>query len=497
MIGSHAKLLTKHFMPRTDDLPLFPLMHTGLPRFVTETLREVGVPTAPLPRVPLIANGCGRFVLFDSRNASSVARVQKAVPLGSQPIDLAAILTCLDETEHASPLGPQNVLAKCVEHIKHELEARGGVWLRTADFPFPYHSAMCAAIGYVAGVEPAEVVPNLPQKMLPRLSHFISTRSRLDQLSFWCGQPGADLGWLVEPDDVGSSRRKTLSHWSTRIERFREAGMTVRGLMLTSAGLRWPAVRDLSALGFSYSGQPDRGNACQTDSLSGSARGDWVRLGMLPAADAVTTALRDYAIESPRRAATGTDVRLDTAHVLAPEAGELFDSLDKPERGEALHEYVRAHYLAGSPLFLLFTAGGHSLDQALRTFQSAAARCPLMWQPTIGEFVRWWRLRKQLAVQVWRRDGGYEISVRDGVSENMPWAIEIWKGNHVATLPLKQAEMRVAEEGLVFTRAETKSCSGISLAPHHPLAPRAKLLFSKSSCQDDSHSSHFSHGKDS
>lgn len=483
-------------MPVSEDLPLLPLMQVGLPRLLTETLREVGVPTAPLPRVPLMANGCGQFVLFDSRNATSVSRVQKASQLGLQPIDLAAVLTCLSDAEHASPVGPQTVLAKCVEFVKHEIESRGGIWLRVADFPFPYHSALCIGIGYPAGIEASQVVPNLPPKMLPRLSHFVSTRSRPDQLTHWHGLPGADLGWLVEPDDVESSRRKTLTHWTTRIERFREAGVSVRGLIQSSPGLHLPAARDLAPLGFGYCGQPNRFPPCQSAGLTRDADSDWILLATMTASEAVTAALRDFAVESPRRTTRVADVRLDSAHVPAPQTGEQLAYLSDPSRSESLHEWVRAHYLAGVPLFLVATAGAPSLGTALRQLQTAATRCPLMWQPTVGEFVRWWRLRKQLTLQVWRREGTYEIQAQGDVVDSVPWAIEIWKGNHVATLPLKQAEIRVAEEGLVFTRAETKSCSGISLAPNHPLAPRAKLSFSKSSCQDDSNS-HFSQGKDS
>jgi hypothetical protein len=484
------------FMTVSAKLPVLPLMHVGLPRVVADTLREVGVPTAPLPRVPLIANGCGQFVLFDSRNASSVSRVQKSTELGLQPIDLAAVLTCLTDAEHASPVGPHTVLMKCVECIKQQIELRGGVWLRIADFPFPYHSALSVAIGYPAGVESADEVTHLPQRILPRLSHFVSSRSRADQLTHWQSLPGADVGWLVEPEDVESSRRKTLTHWTTRIERFREAGVAVRGLIESTAGLRLPAVRDLAGLGLVYSGQPDCVPLCQSSAISREADGDWVRLATMSARDAVAAALRDFAVESPRRSTGGADVRLDVAHVLAPEASELFSSLSDPACIETLHEWVRGHYRAGVPLFLVALAGGPSLGTVLHRLQSATTRCPLMWQPTLGEFVRWRRLRKRLKLQVWRRSGSIDIQSETDLVDSVPWAIEIWKGNHVASLPLRQPEIQVGEDGLVFSRAETKSCTGISLVPNHPLSPRAKLSFSKSSFQNDSQS-HFSHGKDS
>jgi hypothetical protein len=483
-------------MAATHELPLLPLMQAGLPRIVTATLREVGVPVAPLPRVPLMANGCGRFVLFDSRNAAGVSRVQKAALLGLQPIDLAAVLTCFNDAEHSSPVGPQTLLAKCLEFIKHEIESRGGVWCRTADFPFPFQSALSVAITYADGIDSAAAMAQLPQKMLPRLSHFVSTRARSEQLMHWQERSVGDIGWLVDPGDVESSRRKTLTHWTTRMERFRERGLTVRGLIASVNGLRLPAVRDLAELGLGFSGQSDGGPPCQSTALSRDADGEWVQLATTPATDAVTTALREFGAESTRRIPNAPDVRLDTAHVLAPEAGELFASLSDPARSESLHEWVRVRYCAGLPMFLVAPAAVPSLGLALRQFQAAATRCPLMWQPTLGEFVRWWRLRRELSFQVRRRDGAIEILSQSAVIENVPWAIEIWKGSHVATLPLRQPEIRVAEEGLVFSRAETKSCCGISLVPNHPLTPRAKLLYSKSSCQDDSNS-HFSHGKDS
>lgn len=123
-------------------------MLAGVARPVSDLLRETGLPTAPLRRMALAASGTGRFVLFDSRSTRSKLRARLARGQGLEPIDLAKYKPSLEvpkpslwRSASRGELLEQPAVARAfVEHLKLELEARGGLWVRMADFPFPYHA---------------------------------------------------------------------------------------------------------------------------------------------------------------------------------------------------------------------------------------------------------------------------------------------------------------------------------------------------------------------
>lgn len=138
-------------MSAHDHLPLLPLMLAGVARPVAELLREVGLPLALLPGVALAAEGVGRFVLYDSRSTRSSLRARRAKGQGLQLIDVARFKPVFNvprpslwRREHKQALIEQTAVARTlVENLKSELEARGGIWLRIADCPFPYQQILC------------------------------------------------------------------------------------------------------------------------------------------------------------------------------------------------------------------------------------------------------------------------------------------------------------------------------------------------------------------
>lgn len=135
-----------------DHLPLLPLMLAGVARPVAELLREVGLPLAPLPGVALAAAGTGRFALYDSRSTRSSLRARRAKGQGLQLIDVAKFKPVFNvprpalwRRERKQALIEQTAVARSfVENLKSELEARGGIWLRVADCPFPFQRITCA-----------------------------------------------------------------------------------------------------------------------------------------------------------------------------------------------------------------------------------------------------------------------------------------------------------------------------------------------------------------
>jgi len=151
--------------------------------------------------------------------------------------------------------------------------------------------------------------------------------------------------------------------------------------------------------------------------------------------------------------------RAETQSRGAPDAAWIrFSTLNLPPADRFL-EWVGEHYQSGCPLFLSTTTARIKLVKELLRLSGDAGRCSLMWQTSFGEFARWWACRRKLKLQVWRTKAGHEIHAT-GDFTAFPWAVEIWRGNHRATLPLRQAEVAVPDEGLVYLQSPKRNPAG-------------------------------------
>ncbi|HEY2249588.1 MAG TPA: hypothetical protein VGH74_00960, partial [Planctomycetaceae bacterium] len=401
-------------MTEPAKLPDLPLMLAGVPRPVTELLREAGIPAEALPDVPLFAAGTGRFVLYDPKNSRSAARARRAAAHGLKPIDLRALMAGpgngmpgdFDELslEHETDwrlAGECAAARNFLEQLKTAVESHGGAWVRLADYPFPYQSAICVGVEHVSDdlADFAQVARALPGMA----THFMSSRLRADRLTDLAQSAGADLGWQINAADCESSPRRTLSHWTTRLERFAAANLVPSGLAFSGERDNTPGINKLWQLGLRYSCHQSPGVACRAE----------IQLRALPGA-----------------------------------AWIRFSTLTLPP-ADLFLEWVAEHYQSGCPLFLAATTARIELVKELLRLSGDAGRCSLMWRTTFGEFARWWAQRRQLKLQVWRTGSGHEIHA-SGDFGAFPWGVELWRGNHRATLPLRQTEVAIADEGLVY-----------------------------------------------
>ncbi|MBI3861496.1 MAG: hypothetical protein HY290_06340 [Planctomycetia bacterium] len=413
-------------MPEPLKLPDLPLMLAGTPRPVGELLREAGVPAEPLPDVPLFASGTGRFVIFDSRNTRSAARARRAASQGLSCIDVQSLLPAASEADSLSLdheteqlLAAESATARSfLDGLKAAVEQLGGAWVRIGDYPFPYQSAI--AIGIQHHSEELADFSDIAAALPRQATHFVSSRLRADRLAHLAAAGPADLGWQITADDRESSSRRTVSHWATRLARFAEAGLCPEGILLDAPWKNAPRTNKLLELGLRYSCQISPGIACRADSRS-RIPGDpaWIRFSTL--------------------------------------------ALPPPER---FLEWVGEHYQSGCPLFLATTTERLDLVQELLNLSSDARRCSLMWQTSLGEFSRWWALRRQLRLRVWRTDTGHEIHAT-GDFGRFAWAVEIWRGQHRATLPLRTAEFVVPDDGLVYSQSLKRAPAGCTTPGEH------------------------------
>jgi hypothetical protein len=399
------------------QLPELPLMLAGIPRPVESLLREAGIPAEPLPQIPLLAAGTGRFVLFDGRSPRGAARARRAAAQGLRPIDIQEFLPAADEFAPRNevpgdwrPATQRSTARAFLERLKAGVEARGGAWVRLADYPFPFQSAICLGVEHLseelAGF--AEIAATLPGKA----THFVSSRLRPDRLAYLSQAGETDLGWEILPEDYERSPRRTLAHWKTRMERFAAANLQPSGLALRQEASPTLGISRLLRLGLKYSCLTSPGSACAAESCSQPVESPWIRFSTLP---------------------------------LPPR--DLFV------------EWVGEHYQSGCPLFLSATTERLDLVQELLRLAGDAGRCSLMWQTSFGVFSRWWALRRQLRLQVWRTDTGHEIH-STGDFGRFACGVEIWRGNHLATLPLRNCSLFVPDDGLLYLQSAKRNPAG-------------------------------------
>lgn len=144
--------------------------------------------------------------------------------------------------------------------------------------------------------------------------------------------------------------------------------------------------------------------------------------------------------------------------------GEEFESIRTAGFGRCLETVsndhsaalVRDHYIQGRPLFL------HDADEE----PAAEAvidpqQFPLLWSTTPEAFSAWWLFRQSLHVRVRRRRRGYRIEC-DGDCDRFQPMLEIWRGTHLASIPLSAREMDVEENGLAFRREPHRHPAGFT-----------------------------------
>lgn len=457
-------------MVRHSDLPLLPLMTAGLAPALVRWLRLVGLPVTELSRMPLSAEGPGRFVLFDSRVGTSIARMKAGRRLGLYPLDLAEIEAAIPGglaklTDHESgivrALDERELLRRFIDELKLRLESAGGVWARLADYPHPYRAALSVA------VDQPDLLRWLPAP-LP-ITCFVDTRLRDEDLKGLLLVPSVEIAWRVTAADVEATPRKTTTHWQTRRERFARAGWPVAGLKLVEPVAGLPRSGDLGRMGFAYTART----------------GPWDLATIRSAADAgpeplalsverVTGENGQIGCDRSSWIALGADAsrwqRLDTAHVLhpAPVASgpvgpvrHLADRLRSPE----YQEQIRRRLRAGEPV-LLDLPGSDVDEDALVALRAAGQAAPLVWSCALATFARWQKLRMQTRISVWRRDFGYEVHAESPLSGDATVGVELWRGHHMANLPLTREILDIPDQGLLFQTPET-SPAGWRSAPTH------------------------------
>ena len=431
-------------MLELSTLPDLPLLLAGLPQQVQNLLQAVGVPAQAYSA----GNAdVGRFVLFDSRRPHSVQQARQARRAGRRPIDIA------DCGWPAENLGPNDSVrpfaARFIQRLKEDLETQGGLWLRIADFPFPYQSALCVSLSYGRAGDDDEL-PELDGTLeiqksfaltgtpFPPVTHFVPSQLRGEALLRLRRSGFNELGWTADEDSLESSVRRTQSHWNTRQQRFLAAGLTVDGLWLAADESVLPGIAALNNLGFVYSAT----NVAEQQPATLTTVSNWTRF------DVVT---HDQWLQSsrstfPRLIAASGD---GSSHVLSP----------VPVRSPVTQALAAADR-RGRPVFWHAAATEPQLSTQFTELFTAAAALPRLWLTSHRQFARWWMQRMELQVRVWKEAVGYSLQFRD-LGACVP-AVELWRGQHRAVLPMTQPRVTVHDAEVAFVYAHNYSPGGLA-----------------------------------
>jgi hypothetical protein len=86
---------------------------------------------------------------------------------------------------------------------------------------------------------------------------------------------------------------------------------------------------------------------------------------------------------------------------------------------------------------------------------------PLLWRARPSDFSQWWQHRNHLEVRLWQTPTHYRVDCPKLHPSFCP-VLEIWRGNHLASVPLRSESIVVRKDGLVFQHQPTRHPAGFT-----------------------------------
>ena len=459
-------------MPSTDSrFALLPLVLCDVPPGLIIALGQEGVPTVLVPPLHTQASPSlrrGRFVLFDKRTTSAGLLAERLAPdqvaidvdryRGGDTVDpfealvdtegepIAWSVRGLQVVERMARFDKAAIRRQLVDRVRRDVVASGGVWARLASFPFPYRSAFNLRVDLDENQPEDYARFALARKPIDDCStHFVSTAAY-----------GALPGVLADLRRVDAQSHGHFHHV------YRDAASNRRNLerahaVLIQAGFaapvgfagphgRWNAGLDriMEEMGYRYSSDFQLG---YDDRPSFPWLGDrFSKVLQIPVHPLCEGAFFE----------AGGTARDVSDHLVAT---------------------VRSAIEAGEPAFVY----GHPearlgrYPRIVSALSDAVAGEALVWRTTLTEFARWWtwRLDRKWSVLLGDDD---RISIQfDEVDPKFPLAVEVVRGDHVATVPIQSSTLRFPRSALVYEKRNVRFDRPESTAIRPPRGVKASI----------------------
>ncbi len=439
-------------MSTDRDTPLLPLVLHEVPAALRRALGQEGIPA----RVYRPGPAQGRFLLFDSRRSPTLR-----VGPGQVTIDVAALrelhredpFEALEDLRadrfqwHIGGLALHEEIARVdkrilrrtiLDGLRDLVEKHGGVWLRVGAFPFPYRSAFNFRIDY-DDYEPRDFESTLSActGFEEATSHFVCPSGFAGAEDALRRLDGLDVGSHGFWHHTYRTAEENLHNLRRGIEALAEAGLQARGFVAPHGRFNLGLLAAMEALGIPFSSE----FALAYDELPFTPAG--ARVLQIPIHPVCLGLFLDAVA---RRCPGGGRRAVELGETAADAAIAYFRDL------------VQTRYRTGEPALLYGHPTGRvgRYPRVLRAVFDAAAGYSGMWKTSLAEIHRWWKVRSNVQLTVARRGDDYDVTaVHKPAGYRV--AVELWRGAHVAVLPLDRAKVRVSPAALAFEKRTAPS----------------------------------------
>lgn len=428
-------------------LPLLPLVLHAVPRGLRQALAQEGVPY----RLHRPGPPQGRFVLYDGRTSPTLA-----LHAGQAAIDVAPLrrahredpfealvdlrsarfqwqIAGLNLAEEIARADKRAVRRQVLDGLRELLEQQGGVWMRMGAFPFPYRSALSFRIDY-DDYEPRDFETTLDAVAGHEhaTSHFVAAAGFQGAGDALARLRGLDVGSHGFWHHTYRTEEENLHNVRRGIDALEAAGLGPRGFAAPHGKFNRGLLAALESLGVPYSSE----FALAYDELPFYPEGgDVLQIPVHPVClglflDAVKRECRD-------RAGRAGDV----AEAAVDGAVEYYRGL------------IESRYRTGEPAILYCHPTGRlgRYPRVLQAVFEAAGAYGGLWQTTMTGLYEWWQVRSKVHVTVTEQGDGYVVTTHRKPA-GFRVGIELWRGPHVATLPLDRPRLRVSPGALAFEK---------------------------------------------
>jgi hypothetical protein len=136
-----------------------------------------------------------------------------------------------------------------------------------------------------------------------------------------------------------------------------------------------------------------------------------------------------------------------------------FPQLGPKNRADRLEE-IQERYIAGLPVMI--SANDVPQLAKLPPVTGLESRgLPFLWRAEPADFAQWWQHRNQLQLAIWQTPTHYHVNCSN-TSDSFCPVLEIWRGGHMASVPLRSESLLVRKDGLVFQKPPARHPAGFT-----------------------------------
>ncbi|MBI1903547.1 MAG: polysaccharide deacetylase family protein [Planctomycetia bacterium] len=427
-------------------LPLLPLGAHNVPEGFLLALGQEGIPWVEASTSPWLT----RFVLYDSRRGPPPLFGDDQAMIDVAPLccgksdtrgtseDLAGQIVRQDSAlfswnigglvarEEIAAVDKRDLRRQMMSALRKKLEEAGGVWVKVSPFPFPYRSAFNFRFDHDTYV-PADL-----SRLLEAIdgaegatTHFVCGSAYKKHPEALARLRGLDVQCHGYWHHTYRDRETNLRNIERGLDVLRDAGFEPRAFAAPHGRYNPGLAAALDELKLAYSSE----FALAYDETPFLPAGS--RVWQVP----VHPVSLGIVLEAARSRED------DLAATAVQETAKHFQ------------EVARRKYESGDPVFLYGHPDGRlgRYPLVVKRVLETAATFGALWKTTLTDFARWWGVRARCSLRLYRQEESFLAVVERRPRGFLP-ALEIWREERVALLPIDGPLVRFCTSSLAFQR---------------------------------------------